>query len=107
LHHNVTTVNLALEGDYGEGEVYLIAMHRFRTPDGPAELLVGGRYFDKYAKRDGRWKFIHRAILADWAHVHSPPIIDMSHPMVEGARSGRPGPADPSYAFFRLLRRGP
>ena len=106
LHHNVTTVNIAIDGDYAEGEIYLVAMHRFRTADGPAELLVGGRYFDKYAKRDGRWKFQHRAIVADWAHVHQPSIIDMSHPMVEGARIGAPGDADPSYQFFRLLRRG-
>ena len=48
LHHNVTTINLAIDGDYGEGEVYLLAMHRVRTPDGPIDVLVGGRYFDKY-----------------------------------------------------------
>jgi len=106
LHHNVTTVNIALDGDYAEGEIYLIAMHKFRTPDGPAELLIGGRYFDRYTRRDGRWKFQHRAIVADWAHVHQPSIIDMGHPMMEGARIGAPGVSDPSYGFFRLLRRG-
>ena len=106
LHHNVTTVNIALDGDYAEGEIYLIAMHKFRTLEGPAELLIGGRYFDRYTRRDGRWKFQHRAIVADWAHVHQPSIIDMGHPMVDGARIGAPGVGDPSYSFFRLLRRG-
>jgi len=38
--------------------------------------------------------------------VHQPSIIDMGHPMVEGARIGAPGVGDPSYGFFRLLRRG-
>lgn len=106
LHHNVTTINLALDGDRAEGEVYLIALHRVKGPDGPFDVLVGGRYFDRYERRDGRWKFAHRAIVADWANVHSPSIVDLDHPFLEGAHIGKPGPADPSYAFFKLLKRG-
>lgn len=106
LHHNVTTINLAIDGDYAEGEVYLIALHRVKGDDGSFDVLVGGRYFDKYARRDGRWKFAHRAIVADWANIHSPSIVDLDHPFLAGAHIGRPGPGDPSYGFFRLLKRG-
>ncbi len=106
LHHNVTTINLAIDGDYGEGEVYLLAMHRVRPPDGPIDVLVGGRYFDKYERRDGAWKFLHRAIVTDWANVHAPSIIDRDHPFLAGSKFGQPGPRDPSYDFFRLLKRG-
>lgn len=106
LHHNVTTMNLAIEGDYAEGEVYLLALHRARTPEGPIDVLVGGRYFDKYERRGGVWKFLHRVIVADWANVHDPSIIDLDHPFLDGAKIGRPGTADPSYGFFRLLTRG-
>ncbi len=106
LHHNVTTINLAIDGDYAEGEVYLLALHRVKGADGPFDVLVGGRYFDKYARRDGRWKFAHRAIVADWANIHSPSIVDLDHPFLTGAHIGRAGPEDPSYAFFRLLGRG-
>lgn len=106
LHHNVTTINLAIDGDYAEGEVYLLALHRVKGADGPFDVLVGGRYFDKYERRDGRWKFAHRAIVADWANIHTPSIVDLDHPFLTGAHIGKPGPADPSYAFFRLLGRG-
>ncbi|MBP8234843.1 MAG: nuclear transport factor 2 family protein [Rhizorhabdus sp.] len=106
LHHNVTTINLAIDGDRAEGEVYLIALHRVKSPDGPFDVLVGGRYFDRYERRDGRWKFAHRAIVADWANIHSPSIVDLQHPFLEGAYIGKPGPGDPSYAFFTLLKRG-
>lgn len=106
LHHNVTTINLAIDGDYAEGEVYLLALHRVKGADGPFDVLVGGRYFDKYERRDGRWKFAHRAIVADWANIHTPSIVDLHHPFLTGAHIGKPGPADPSYAFFRLLGRG-
>ncbi len=106
LHHNVTTVNIALDGDYAEGEVYVLAFHQVRTDDGPVDLLIGGRYFDKYEKRAGKWKFSHRAVVADWANCNSPSTVCLDHPMIEGSYIGKPGPADPSYAFFRLLRRG-
>lgn len=106
LHHNVTTINLAIDGDEAEGEVYLIALHRVKGEDGPYDVLVGGRYFDRYARRDGEWKFAYRAIVADWANIHSPSIVDLDHPFLTGAHIGKPGPEDPSYAFFKLLRRG-
>lgn len=106
LHHNVTTVNIALDGDYGEGEVYVLAFHQVRTEDGPVDLLIGGRYFDKYEKRGGVWKFSYRAVVADWATFNNPSTVRLDHPMIEGSYIGKPGPGDPSYDFFRLLRRG-
>lgn len=106
LHHNVTTINIELDGDYAEGEVYIIAFHRFKTEEGPADLLIGGRYFDHYEKRNGVWKFSLRAIDADWAHFDSPSKIAMDHPMVAGANNGIPGKDDPSYEYFKLLKFG-
>lgn len=106
LHHNVTTVNIKLDGDYAEGEVYIIAFHRYRTDEGSVDLLIGGRYFDNYEKRDGVWKFTQRASAADWAHFDNPSRVAMDHPMVAGAHIGCPGPNDPSYGFYRLFRFG-
>jgi hypothetical protein len=48
LHHNVTTVNLVLDGNRAEGEVYIIAFHQVREGDRLYDVLIGGRYFDKY-----------------------------------------------------------
>jgi hypothetical protein len=106
LHHNVTTVNIALDGDYAEGEIYVLAFHQVRTDDQPVDLLIGGRYFDKYERRDGVWKFAHRAVVADWATFNDPSTVCLKHPMIEGSHIGRPGREDPSYGFFRLLKRG-
>lgn len=106
LHHNVTTVNIALDGDYGEGEVYILAFHQVETQNQSVDLMIGGRYFDKYEKRAGVWKFSHRAVVADWATFNNPSTVCLGHPMIEGSHIGQPGPEDPSYEFFRLLRRG-
>lgn len=106
LHHNITSVILRLDGDRAEGEVYLLAMHQAQTPGGVIDVLIGGRYFDRYEKRAGAWKFAHRAVVADWAYVAEPSAIRMDHPFLAGALVGRPGPSDPSYAFFERLGRG-
>jgi hypothetical protein len=114
LHHNVTTVNLKLDpgsesgagATRAEGEVYLIAFHKVKAEDRSYDVLIGGRYFDKYEKRDGTWKFSHRSIVADWAYPADPSAVRMDHPFLAGAHIGKPGPADPSYGFFSLLRRG-
>jgi hypothetical protein len=106
LHHNITTLNIALNGDYAEGEVYVLAFHKVKTDQDSIDLLIGGRYFDKYEKRAGVWKFSHRAVVADWANLHHPSIVNLENPMVEGSYIGKPGTADPSYDFFSLFQRG-
>jgi hypothetical protein len=106
LHHNITTHNIALNGDYAEGEVYVLAFHKIKTEQDSIDLLIGGRYFDKYEKRVGVWKFSHRAVVADWANLHHPSIVNLDNPMIEGSYIGKPGTADPSYDFFSLFQRG-
>lgn len=107
LHHSITTVNIAVDGDYAEGEIYVLAFHQVRTDSGLMDLLIGGRYFDRYRRRDGAWKFSERAVVADWATVTEPSAVRLAHPLIDGSHIGQPGGDDPSHGFFRLLRRGP
>lgn len=106
LHHNITTVNFKLDGTRAEGEIYLIAFHKVKDGGDGYDVLIGGRYFDKYEKRQGVWKFSHRSIVADWAYTSAPSQVKLDHPFLAGAHIGKPGPVDPSYEFFKLLRRG-
>jgi len=106
LHHNVTTHNIKLNGDQAEGEVYILAFHQAEGPNGLFDVLIGGRYFDKYEKRDNQWKFSHRAIVADWVNVHEESIVNLKHAFIDGAHIGVPGAEDPSYEFFSLFKRG-
>jgi len=103
LHHNVTTVNIKLSGDYGEGEVYVLAFHKVATDAEPLDLLIGGRYLDKYEKRAGVWKFSHRAVLADWVNVHNPSIVDLNSPLIEGSLLGKAGTDDQYIGVVGVL----
>jgi ketosteroid isomerase-like protein len=103
MQHNITTVNFAIDGDVAEGEIYTIATHTLAGRDGDVDVVVGGRYLDKYEKRDDAWKFIERTIVTDWAHVNDPSSVDLSHPITKDTLKGAPDASDPSYRFFSLL----
>lgn len=103
MHHNITTVNFAVSGDRAEGEIYTIATHTFGTGGRDVDVIVGGRYLDKYEKRSGAWRFTDRKIVTDWAHVNDPSTVDLSHPITRGTPKGSTGADDPSRGFFSLL----
>ena len=106
LHHNVTTHNIKLSGTKAEGETYIIAFHQVLTEEGNYDVLIGGRYFDEYEKRNDIWKFSSRAVDADWVYVNDPSQVNLTHPMIEGADIGSPNKEDPSYQRLKLFKRG-
>ena len=105
MQHNITTVNFAINGDIAEGEVYTIATHTFGAGDRDIDVIVGGRYLDRYEKRDDTWKIVERTIVTDWAEVNDPSSVDLSHPITRGTLKGSPDANDPSRQFFSLLSR--
>ena len=106
LHHNITSHIIALDGDRAEGEVYVIAFHQVKTESGPMDLLIGGRYLDRYERKSGQWKFSHRSVLADWVHSNEPSLVNLDHPLVKGSHIGEGGPDDPSYRLLAMMPRG-
>jgi SnoaL-like domain len=103
MQHNITTMNFAVCGHVAEGEVYTIATHTLAAGDRDIDIVVGGRYLDKYEKRNDTWKFIERTIVSDWAHVNDPSSVDLSHPITRDTPRGTLDENDPSYQFFSLL----
>ncbi|MEU0497552.1 nuclear transport factor 2 family protein [Mycobacterium sp. NPDC006124] len=106
MQHHVTTANFAVRGDVAEGEVYSIAIHTLISGDRDVDVTVGGRYLDKYERRDGSWGFVERSIVTDWARVDDPSPVRLDHPMTRGTLRGTPDANDPSHQFFSLLGSG-
>jgi hypothetical protein len=96
--HCVTNSVFRIDGDRAEGEIYKIAYHRSLEPN-QYEMVSGGRFLDRYRKRDGKWRFAHRMLVNDF---------EMQSPCAPPPDAHRraPGAADPSYAFFTLFARG-
>ena len=84
----------------------LVSILQVLTEEGDYDVLIGGRYFDKYEKRHNVWKFSSRAVDADWVYVSDPSKVDLIHPMIQGAKIGTPNKEDPSYEYFQLFKRG-
>jgi ketosteroid isomerase-like protein len=103
MQHNITTVNFAIAGHAAEGEIYTIAFHTLAGKERDIDVVVGGRYLDKYEKRDDVWKLIERTIVTDWARVTDPSSMDMSHSITKDTLKGTLDGTDPSYQFFSLL----
>jgi ketosteroid isomerase-like protein len=105
MQHHITTVNFAIDGDSAEGEIYSIATHTFTAGDRDVDVTVGGRYLDKYEKRDEAWGFVERKIVTDWANVDDPSRVDVSHPITRATSRGALDGNDPSHQFFSILGR--
>lgn len=103
MQHHITTVNFAIAGSAAEGEIYTIATHTLDAGGRDVDVTVGGRYLDKYEKRDGAWGFTERVIVTDWARVADPSSTDLRHQITSDTLKGSPGPDDPSHGFFSLL----
>lgn len=81
-HHQLGNILIELEGENAYTESYFTAYHRMRAKGDPLaaenahdtemDLLVGGRYLDRFQKRDGAWKISHRTGLTDWMRTEPP-----------------------------------
>ena len=95
--HRITNSLFAVRGDAAEGEHYAIAYHRTPPPE-RRELIVGGRYLDRYARREGVWKFAERRLAFDHGEVRAVDEAAFAQLGVD-APHGTPGRDDPSWSL--------
>lgn len=104
LSHQVLNHYIVVDGDEAEGEVYVQAYHLTKDEAGDdVEMIIGGRYLDRYSRRNGEWRFSARKIVMDWNQVQ-PSRCSFDDQVVAGAALGDSWDKDPSRDFFRLLR---
>lgn len=63
--HAVLNQTCDLDGDVAHAETYFIFTAMNKT--GPPWSMSGGRYLDRFERRDGRWAIAHRVCIRDWA----------------------------------------
>lgn len=67
--HALGQTTIELDGDAARVETYYLAVHD--RGDGPERYLfrMGGRYVDRFERRDGSWKIALRRVVHDWSSV--------------------------------------
>jgi hypothetical protein len=65
--HTLGNILIELEGDAAHVESYFHAYHRVPRPAGDRDLVVGGRYVDRFERRSGVWKIASRTVVLDWS----------------------------------------
>ncbi len=67
--HMIGNVLVELDGDEAYGEVYFQAYHKVAAESGYEDVIIAGRYRDRYQRRDGIWKFAYRSEIVDWSRT--------------------------------------
>jgi hypothetical protein len=88
------------DADHARSETYIVAWHDIEAGLGDTHLVAGGRYLDKFERRDGEWRIIERTQLADW-HQMQHSTMNYDSPIFEKItkRGGR-FPDDPAFGFL-------
>jgi ketosteroid isomerase-like protein len=92
-NHQITTQTIEVHGDTGAAESYSAGSHVMRDGQRLRTLV---RYLDRFERRAGEWRIIHRTMLLDGAEV-LPPLEGTFGPAGAESRRDRD---DPSYAFL-------
>jgi hypothetical protein len=63
--HNICNQLIDLDGDRAFVESYLIAVHVTESDGNQWQEIVFGRYVDRFERRDGDWRIVHRVVVID------------------------------------------
>lgn len=95
--HFLGNMLIELAGDAATVETYCRAYHEIESEDGPIEMEVGGRYLDRFERRDGEWRIAHRRYVLDW-NRNTPSTAQWDSDFYSAlARHGMRKPNDPLY----------
>lgn len=92
-NHQIGTQLIEVDGDSAVAESYSTGRHVLA--DG-RRLHSNTRYLDRFERRDGEWRIIHRLVVTDTTELLPP---DDGPPLVASGVARRDS-SDPSYALF-------
>jgi hypothetical protein len=87
-HHMIGNTLIEFSDGQAYGEVYFNAYHKVPSGDGWDDVIIAGRYLDRYEERNGEWKFIYRSERVDFSHTRATnnPYMEMAPDSLFGSR---------------------
>lgn len=96
--HHITNILTSVIGKTAIVESYFMALQPYRASSGQALLaVIGGRYLDQFAYRDGRWAISARKVVVDWSRED---VSGADWPGAAAFFAGGRRNADPAASFF-------
>ena len=65
---------IALEPRNARVETHVLSYHRIAYPDAHKDVLIGGRYLDRFVQRDNVWRIAERSMLYDFCQDLGPAV---------------------------------
>jgi hypothetical protein len=93
--HLLINTSIDLDGDVAHAETYfqlIVGLKPGARPDQPRLGLSGGRYVDRFERRNGEWRIARRVLIVEYEAALD--ARDRSHHLLWARRSKE----DPSYA---------
>jgi hypothetical protein len=59
-------IELDPDGRHARGETYVVAYLQTEDESGRRDLIIGGRYLDRFECRDDEWRILDRVYTLDW-----------------------------------------
>jgi ketosteroid isomerase-like protein len=64
--HTIGNVWIQIDGDVAAVECHVRAYHSMKTEGEKVEAIMGGRYLDRFERRNGEWRIAERKCVPDW-----------------------------------------
>jgi hypothetical protein len=62
----VSNILIRVNGEEAQAESYFEGYHVVRAEGGAKGFLQGGRYLDRFERRQGEWRIVYRKVVVDW-----------------------------------------
>ena len=100
MQHLLGTSHIEFEGDVAHVETYVWTFYRASVDGRDLDTFTGGRLVDRFERRGGVWKIVHRRTVFDW-NRDTPSNQGWVNGMFQvgkpGMLLGRKDQTDPSY----------
>lgn len=96
--HFIGNEYVEVDGDTAWSETYFISYATITDAGQSATRSRGGRYLDKFERRDGAWKIARRLLVDEWSRVDALPASAAGAAPAAG-HAGLRSKDDPVYAF--------
>ena len=104
MMHIISNSIIRIAGAKAVAESYFYGYHVGHAGAASGDLIISGRYLDRFERRDDEWRMSEKTILFEWYREYPDNGGDKAGPMgTTVTLKGEPAPHDRSYALFRSL----